>query len=182
MKIIVKKNSENNKKSCIRLFMYLIKEDKAFNLFFVFYSFILMLLILNNYGVVSFFVKTVEMLVFVLGAGILSMLLYFFFDILFIFKRVQRDSMNKFGNVIKYEFKDSGIRIIGGKGDDGFYYWNEFKGMLLLKDTLYIIPISKSNSFILLNQNEIIGHKVDTVVDFLQIKLVMLNKNNSKLV
>lgn len=158
-------------KDRVMFLLYDVTKEKAFRYFLLTYLLICVLHILNLSNLIKFYPKYIELLIYSLGIGIAGMiaytLIYFLNQLLKInkFKRelpVNEESINLTKDCIIITNNDELIE----------YNWNIFHKVLLIKNTIFLIPKNK-HPLIRFNKNEIVNLNIEQTKTFLKKKIIL---------
>lgn len=169
MEIIVFQKFDSYKKDSIKYLVYRIL-NKPFLIFISLYICIVLINFLNRYDYIKLYPKVLDLLVYSFGVGILAMLLYSLFHLLKTVLELNSKNINKIHKgKLHIKFTKNSISI--RKENDSFVYtkdWKYFKELTVLNKTIFFIPVSKNDSLIRINQNEIIEGEFDKIINHIK--------------
>lgn len=169
MKIIINQLRNNSRKDLVRLMIYDLKSDKWFNAFVLICLVVFMINFLNNLKILSLKPEIFKMLSSTLGVGLLAMLIYTAIHALKSLKRINNQAKVLQEGEMAIKFTDDGVSVqTNSYGDSYSLEWNEVKELLVIKETIFLIPVYKDGLLIRINKKEIIQGDFDKVLLFIK--------------
>ncbi|EMY79948.1 hypothetical protein pgond44_14373 [Psychroflexus gondwanensis ACAM 44] len=146
-----------------------LKSDKIFNYYLLAYVLILILFILNKLLIINFIPEVIEFFTYVLGGGIVLMLLYTLVHYLIKSKEIKKTSYSLPNKEEYILFEDECVE----------YSWNHmvyrveldsFKKLSVLDSTLFLIPKNKKSPLLRINKSEITSGDFEQIIEYIKQK------------
>ena len=169
MKYTIKSSKEQYKKDIVHLILHDLKNDSAFIILLGFYIILGFIFLFNKYEIFSFFPKTIDFLIFVLGAGLLGMIAFTLIDFYIKFSNVKKKSLLIHNVLEETKFYSKKIEVIRD-GQKKEYLWGYYKKYLLINNTIFLVPKNKKDDFLRINKVELIDGDFNTIVSYIQSK------------
>lgn len=169
MKVIINQKFENYKNDNIKHYVFQMFYDWYFWIFIILYIIVLILKFIVSKGYLGIPLDIINPLAFAMPIGIVGMLLYSVFHLIL---KIRQE--NQLKNVLyegKMEIKltDNGVSVqTNSYGDSYSLEWNEVKELVVIKETIFLIPVYKDGLLIRINKKEIIQGDFDKVLLFIK--------------
>ena len=155
MIIQIKTRKKLYRKDMVRLFVYNVKEDIYSKILIIIYLVILAVFCLNHFKIIQFYVELINFFCFSIGIGIIGMIIHITVQYALELKRINKNADLLDERIEKIIFEENSISVERNSIKDK-YKWESFKYFLMIKDTIFIIPVNKNDNFLRFNKMELL--------------------------
>ena len=166
------------KRDLKRLLIYNLKDDFYLKLLIRLYLIILVFFALNYFKIITLIPKVFGFLSFVLGIGILGMLIHIVIQFYLQYRIIKKKSTLVENILEEIKFCESYIEV-SRNGTKKKYSWDSFKYALKLKNTFFLTPINQKDDFLRFNKDELIKGDFDSIISFVEKKWCAISNGNS---
>jgi|GEM_PF-6526840 len=169
MKLIVNQKFENYKNDNIKHYIFQMFNDLFFWTFIVLYIIILILKLLVSNGYLNISLDVINPLTFAMPFGIGGMLVYRAFHLILKIRQENRLKNVLYEGEMVIRLTNEAISVLTNRSSDPYFLkWNEIKELVVIRKTIFLIPVYKNGYMIKINKKEIIQGDFEKVLSFIK--------------
>lgn len=171
MKIIINQKFENYKNDNIKHYVFQMIYDWFFWIFIAVYIIALILKFLVSKGYLNISLDIINPLAFAMPFGIGGMLLYSVFHLILKIRQENRLKNVLYEGEMEIKLTDDGVSVqTSSYGDLYSLKWNEVKELVVIKKTIFLIPVYKDGLMIRINKKELIQGDFEEAIHYIKSK------------